>query len=205
MTTAQQKTPAPTPATRPVEQILEWAHSLVWPTLRKAIEGLPNNVVRIGGYHLGWLNRDGTDRPAHTASKGLRSALLMLTAHRQGADPEGVVPAAVAVELVHNFSLLHDDIVDDDRYRRSSPAAWTVFGAGPAIIAADVLAATAYTWLADSPAASEALSTELAHTVAALNIGQALDLAFEARDPWDISVAEYLEMVSGKTGSLLAF
>ena len=72
--------------------------------------------------------------------KAVRPALALLSAAAVGGAPETAVAGAVAVELVHNFSLLHDDIMDRDQERHHRPTAWTVFGEARAILAGDALA-----------------------------------------------------------------
>src|SRR5262249_19619878 len=90
---------------------------------------------------------DGTARPGATkpsgSGKALRPALALLAAPAAEVPAERGVPAAVAVELVHNFSLLHDDIMDGDEERRHRPTAWTVYGIGAAILAGDAMLALA--------------------------------------------------------------
>ncbi|WP_250563056.1 family 2 encapsulin nanocompartment cargo protein polyprenyl transferase [Sphaerisporangium fuscum] len=119
-----------------------------------------------------------------------------------GAGPAGVMAAAVAVELVHNFSLLHDDVMDGDGTRRHRPTAWRVFGVSGAILAGDALLALASDVLAASghPAAPEATRI-LGAAVLDLVEGQSADVAFETRD--DVTLPECVTMAEGKTGALL--
>jgi geranylgeranyl diphosphate synthase type I len=119
-----------------------------------------------------------------------------------GGAADRVVPAAVAVELVHDFSLLHDDVMDRDATRRHRPTAWAVFGVGEAILAGDALLTLALDVLARSghPAASEGIRL-LSDVVQELVDGQVSDLAFERRD--DVGLAECLRMAEAKTGALL--
>jgi geranylgeranyl diphosphate synthase, type I len=107
------------------------------------------------------------------------------------------------VELVHNFSLLHDDIMDGDRERRHRATAWTVFGVGAAILAGDALLALANDMLLEDtapggPWAARCLSTAVQRLIA----GQGEDLAFEKRG--DVTLAECLEMAGDKTAALMA-
>ncbi|MFD0427848.1 polyprenyl synthetase family protein [Streptomyces zhihengii] len=117
------------------------------------------------------------------------------------------MPGAVAVELVHAFSLLHDDLMDGDETRRRRPALWKAYGAGPAVLAGDALFALAVRTVAltadgVAPAAMRRLSVALADLVR----GQARDLASEGR-PWlgpdAVSPREYGVTAELKTGSLL--
>jgi geranylgeranyl diphosphate synthase type I len=126
----------------------------------------------------------------------------LLAARAVGGTAEAAVPAAVAAELAHNFSLLHDDVMDGDPTRRHRPTAWTVFGTNAAILAGDALLAAAYEALAadDSPAAAHGVRV-LSRAVLDLVEGQCADLAFEERD--DVTLDECLTMASGKTGALM--
>ena len=113
---------------------VETARDLVGPAIATAVDRLSPEVRMVAAYHLGLTDADG--RPeTRTAGKALRPALAVLSARAAGAAPERGVPAAAAVEFVHNFSLLHDDIMDGDAERRHRPTAWTVFGVGAAILA----------------------------------------------------------------------
>jgi geranylgeranyl diphosphate synthase type I len=137
------------------------------------------------------------------AGKALRPALTLLSARAASAAPERGVPAAVAVELVHNFSLLHDDIMDGDTERRHRPTAWTVYGTGAAILAGDAMLALAQDILLEDTAsqgvwAARALSAAVQRLIA----GQGADLAFEQRG--DVSLPECLTMASDKTAALMA-
>ena len=111
--------------------------------------------------------------------------------------------AAVAVELVHNFSLLHDDIMDNDTERRHRPTAWTVFGVGAAILAGDALLALAQDLLLEDGNPQGAWAARcLSAAVQRLIGGQGADLAFEKRD--DVTLAECLDMAGDKTAALMA-
>ncbi|WP_232664329.1 family 2 encapsulin nanocompartment cargo protein polyprenyl transferase [Pseudonocardia sp. TRM90224] len=178
------------------------------PALLRAVNTLPNAMQHVAGYHLGWWDEDGAPAGA-TGGKAIRPALTLLTAASiegridSGADPvTAAVPAAVAVELVHNFSLLHDDVMDNDLTRRHRPTTWAVFGVGPAILAGDALLSLAMDVLAasDHPASAPAVRM-LSSTVQALVDGQIADLAFERRT--DVTLTECLRMAEAKTGALL--
>ena len=135
--------------------------------------------------------------------KALRPALALLSARAALAAPERGVPAAVAVELVHNFSLLHDDIMDGDTERRHRPTAWTVYGVGAAILAGDAMLALAQDILLEDNAAQGQWAARcLAAAVQRLIAGQGADLAFERRD--DVTLAECQEMAGDKTAALMA-
>jgi geranylgeranyl diphosphate synthase type I len=181
-------------AARPLADVLAWSKSLVEPALRETAERLPEAMRRIAGYHFGWSDARG--EPAHgDGGKALRPALVLLCAEAAGGDPADAVPAAVAVELVHNFSLLHDDVMDGDTTRRHRPTAWTVFGTGPAVLAGDALLSLAFEEL--TPEGAKLLS----QGVLELLEGQAADLDFEQRE--DVTPPECVRMAGGKTAALI--
>ncbi|TMR06354.1 polyprenyl synthetase family protein [Actinomadura soli] len=175
---------------------------LVDGALRAAVGRLDPRTYRVAAYHLGWTDEEG--RPRKTpAGKALRPALALLSARAGLAPPESALPGAVAVELTHAFSLLHDDIMDGDRTRRHRPAAWTVFGEASAILAGDALLALAVEVLLEAPGQGSARAARaLTATTRRLITGQALDMDFETRR--QISVDECLAMASDKTAALLA-
>lgn len=183
--------------------VLEWSRGLVQPALRAAVGRLPASMERVAGYHFGWYDEHG--RPAEvvdTGGKSVRPALVLLAARAVGGSAAAAVPAACAAELVHNFTLLHDDVMDGDSTRRHRPASWSVFGASTAILAGDALLTLAFDVLAgtgrDDLAAELRLLTSVLYE---LVDGQSADLAFERRA--DVALLECVHMAAGKTGSLL--
>src|SRR5215471_4400817 len=178
------------------------ARDLVGPAMEAAIARLTPDVRAVAAYHLGFA--DAAGNPIRSGSgKALRPALALLSARAAGAPPERGVTAAVAVELVHNFSLLHDDIMDNDRERRHRPTAWTVFGVGAAILAGDALLALAQDLLLEDDTLKGAWAARcLSAAVLRLIGGQGSDLAFEKRD--DVTLAECLDMAGDKTAALMA-
>ncbi|MDH7593092.1 MAG: polyprenyl synthetase family protein [Methanomicrobiales archaeon] len=138
--------------------------------------------------------------------KRLRPALLLLAADavKKGRSFT-LVPAALAVELIHTFTLIHDDIMDRDSMRRGVSTVHTKWDEPTAILAGDVLYAKAFEYLSTVPA-PEKLRVKaialLAKTCAEICEGQYLDMSFEARD--EVLEAEYLEMIRKKTGALFA-
>jgi len=189
------------PGHRSAREVLAHSRTLLDPALRAAVDGLPESMRGIAGYHFGWWDEHGRTATAD-AGKAVRPALVFLAAEAVGGDPLTALPAAVAVELVHNFTLLHDDVMDGDRTRRHRPTAWTVFGLGQAILAGDALLTLAYDVLAAAghPKAQEAARI-MSAAVLAVQDGQAADLSFEKR--LDVGVEECLRMAEGKTGALL--
>jgi len=132
--------------------VLDRTRVLVDPELRAAVDSLPGSMRRIARYHFGWEQADGTPSAGH-AGKAIRPALVLTAASALGGPKarEAAVRAAAAVELVHNFTLLHDDVMDRDPTRRHRPTAWTVFGDADAILAGDALQALALGLLAEDP------------------------------------------------------
>ncbi|MET9562657.1 family 2 encapsulin nanocompartment cargo protein polyprenyl transferase [Streptomyces tauricus] len=183
--------------------ILDRARVSVEPELRRAVESLPGSMRRVALYHFGWEHADGTPA-AGNAGKAIRPALVLAAAGALGGHRTTAVRAAAAVELVHNFTLLHDDVMDRDTTRRHRPTAWTVFGDADAVLAGDSLQALAHRLLAEDPhPASAAAAARLAGCVAELCAGQQADTAMERRAPDDITLDEVLAMAEAKTGALL--
>ncbi|KUN02442.1 polyprenyl synthetase [Streptomyces yokosukanensis] len=185
--------------------LLERTRDLVDPELRAALESLPGSMRRIALYHFGWQHADGTPASGN-AGKAIRPALVLAAASALGgpAARTAALRAAVAVELVHNFTLLHDDVMDRDTSRRHRPTAWTVFGSADAILAGDALQALALRLLAEDPhPASGPAAARLADCVVELCAGQHADTAMERRAPGEVTLDEALAMSEAKTGALL--
>jgi geranylgeranyl diphosphate synthase type I len=190
---------------RPAREVLAWSRLTVEPALRSAINTLPSSMRRIAGYHFGWWNEHGQPYPAServTGGKAIRPTLALLSAEVVGGVPATAVPAAVAVELVHNFSLLHDDVMDGDPTRRHRPTAWSVFGINSAILAGDALLTLALAVLAASghPAAIDG-TRMLSAAVQDLVEGQSADLALEQRA--QVELGECRAMAERKTAALM--
>ena len=151
-------------------------------------------------YHL------GIDRSDGSRGKRLRPLLGLLAYASLAGDYRKALPGAAAVELGHNFSLVHDDIEDADRERHHRPTLWAIWGVPLAINAGDALFALSrlalYRLLADfSEHKVLALMRVYDETCLALCEGQFLDITFE-RQP-DVSVPQYLEMIGKKTAALI--
>lgn len=186
------------------DEIIRVSSSQVEPVLRAAVNTLPETTRHIAGYHLGWWDENSTTDPVAPKGKAIRPTLVLLSAHATGAEPAGkqVLAAAAAVELVHNSSLLHDDVIDNDHTRRHRPTAWSIFGAGNAILAGDALLALAGDLLAGEAARTSAAASRLLHqAVQALLDGQCLDLALETHAEVDPAGCERMSMA--KTGRLM--
>lgn len=176
---------------------------LVQPAMREAVrEYLCPQMGLVARYHHGWSDAEGRATDERTG-KLVRPALALLSTRAAGKPSDDGLPAAVAVELVHNFSLLHDDIIDDDPSRRGRATAWTLFGVPQAILTGDALLIAAISRLLDSDgvgagSAASSLTTATQRMIS----GQAVDVEFERRD--DVTLAECLRMAGNKTGALLA-
>ncbi len=194
--------PSP-PVGQEAAALLERARASVEPELRRAVESLPGPTRRVVRYHFGWEHADGTPAAGHTG-KAIRPALVLTAVTALGGPQPAAVTAAAAVELVHNFTLLHDDVMDRDATRRHRPTAWTVFGVADAILAGDALQALAQRMLAEDPhPASTAAAARLAACVVELCAGQQVDVALERRGPDEVTLDEVLAMAEAKTGALL--
>ncbi|MFD9064495.1 polyprenyl synthetase family protein [Kitasatospora purpeofusca] len=189
---------------------------VVLPLLREAVEGLHPDLSALCGYHFGWRDVHGRPTGKNGAGKLVRARITVLAAAAVGTVTAGgdagrdagtaaaaAGTGAVAVELVHNYSLLHDDIVDADERRRGRPAAWAAFGAGQAILAGDALTALAVRQLAEVPGeAGRRAVAVLVGAMEALVCGQAADTALEHIDPDEVTFGHYFD-ATPKTTALM--
>ncbi|MQS99073.1 polyprenyl synthetase family protein [Streptomyces jumonjinensis] len=185
-----------------IAALLERGRALSTPVLRAAVDRLAAPMDTVAAYHFGWIDAQG--RPADgDGGKAVRPALALLSAEVVGARPEVGVPGAVAVELVHNFSLLHDDLMDGDEQRRHRDTVWKVHGPAQAILVGDALFALANELLLELGTVEAGRATRrLTAATRGLIDGQAQDISFEHRER--VTVEECLEMEGNKTGALLA-
>jgi geranylgeranyl diphosphate synthase type I len=152
-------------------------------------------------YHLGWINGANT-------GKRVRPLLAMLCCEAAGGPWQRALPLAAAIELIHNFSLIHDDIQDNSPTRRGRATVWSKWGMPQAINAGDAMFTLAHlaphklTARGVDPAVALWVLEQLDETCLALTQGQYLDMSFEGQRR--VTVAEYLAMVEGKTGALIA-
>jgi len=188
--------------TADVFAMLERGRTLSAPVLRAAVDRLAQPMDTVAAYHFGWIDADG--RPADgDGGKAVRPALALLSAEAAGAPPERGVPGAVAVELVHNFSLLHDDLMDGDEQRRHRDTVWKVHGPAQAILVGDALFALANEVLLEIGTVEAGRATRRLTTATRKLIdGQAQDMSYEHRER--VTVEECLLMEGNKTGALLA-
>ena len=177
---------SPTPA------ILERAKNLVDPAIAAALEGLCDELRVPAEYHF------------QGRGKGTRPALAILSAEAVGAPSETGLPGAVAIEMIHDFSLIHDDIIDNDAERRHRPTVWAKFGIGVGVVVGDALHALAFEVLMSDPTPPRVKATEhLADAVSKMIAGQSMDMAFEEKS--NITLEQCLAMEQGKTGALLSY
>lgn len=154
-------------------------------------------------YHMGWT---GEGAGPEATGKRIRPLLVLLCASACGADWKSTLPAAAAVELVHNFSLVHDDIQDNSPKRRGRDTVWTKWGAPMAINVGDALFVISNQAIMDLksnyPAETVVKVAEVLHnTCLDLTRGQFMDMSYEERT--DLQVEDYWPMISGKTSALL--
>ena len=179
-------------------------------------DSAPETHYAMMHYHMGWA--DEALRPSVVPSgKRIRPLLCLMACEAVGGNPADAVPAAAAVEILHNFSLIHDDIEDGDETRRHRPTLWALWGVPQAINVGDGMFALAYAALLRSgarrPADAESSSSDAEGRglaaidrfngiCIALTEGQHLDLSFEERE--SVTVGDYLRMIEGKTAALIA-
>lgn len=166
-------------------------------------------LAEMAEYHLGWTgDLAGQDR---YRGKMIRPMIAIFAARAVGGDTAGdaAVPLAAAIELLHNFTLIHDDIQDNSPARRHRPTVWARWGEAQAINAGDALFAAAHLALLSATESGVAPSVVIdlirgfdATTIEIVS-GQVLDLQFEQRQ--DVTSAEYIEMITGKTARIVEF
>lgn len=177
-------------------------------TIRAEQQPVAPLLWEIVDYQFGWdLPPDAVEERRRVAGKKIRSLLMALVAQAVGGDYAPVLPAAAALEMLHNFTLIHDDVMDNSQERRHRPAVWTRWGMAQAINVGDGLYALANVAMArllraGVPAtrvvrASEALSQACLWTCE----GQVLDISFETRG--QVSPDEYITMITHKSGTLI--
>jgi geranylgeranyl diphosphate synthase type I len=152
-------------------------------------------------YHFGY------DTPGSSKSgKRLRPQLLLRTALEEGGRIECALDAAVAIEILHNYSLIHDDIEDGDELRHGRTTIWSRFGVAHGINAGDALCAISYLTLLHEEAVVPNRVVEMLHVLHEANLrmceGQGLDISFETNSI--VTMSQYLDMIAGKTGALFA-
>jgi geranylgeranyl diphosphate synthase type I len=175
--------------------------------LKASIDGDGLLLYDMLRYHMGWVDDCGASISG-SSGKGLRPMMCLWACEAVGGNWEDALPAAVSLELVHNFSLIHDDIQDGNSERHNRPTVWWVWGPAQAINAGDGMHALAR--LALLRQTGEGMSPE--RTLKAVGLldqaclrlceGQYLDLTYQERV--DISQDAYFKMVEGKTAALIS-
>lgn len=175
--------------------------------LRSIVGDASLSLYRMVRYHLGWVDASGQARLS-SGGKMLRPSLCLLACESVGGDWKQALPAAAALELLHNFTLVHDDIEDGDTERRGIPTVWHVWGLPQGVNTGDamhVLARLAILKLEEKGVSSDKVLCSarlLDETCLSLCEGQCMDISFE--DRLDISIDDYLKMINGKTAALFA-
>jgi geranylgeranyl diphosphate synthase type I len=162
------------------------------------------NLYKMLTYHMGWT---GEGAGTGTTGKRIRPLLTILSAGATGGEWKNALPAAASVELIHNFSLIHDDIQDGSHTRHGRATVWVNWGEAHAINAGDLmfsLGLACLNRLKDTCSADVAIQAQsiLSETCVSLTKGQFLDMALEQAE--DASLNDYWTMITGKTGALLA-
>ncbi len=185
-------------------------YSLIGATIASAFPPYDDQVRTLYGmleYQLGW--RDECLQPqVATSGKLIRPRLCLLACRLVGGDERRALPVAAAVEIMHNFTLVHDDIQDQSTLRRGRPTVWHLWGAVQGITVGDALCAQSHRalyQLVDAGVPAE-LALHIARhfddTLLRITEGQYLDVAFE--DRLDLTEADYLAMIERKTAALIA-
>jgi len=173
-----------------IEEKLKKISSLLDPLIKEYING--SDILYKAALHL----------PSH-GGKRLRPFLVIKSCEIVGGDINYVIPAAIAIELLHNFTLIHDDIMDNDLLRRGVPTVHTIWGIPMGILAGDLLFAKAFYILLSMKGDYEKLikaAEIMARTTIIISEGQSMDMSFEKRN--NVSEEEYMTMIYKKTGAL---
>lgn len=195
--------------TQDIDRAIARYAALVDREIRRVLDAhaAPHDFYGMLRYHLGWV--DQRFEPVAAAhGKGLRAALLLLVSDACGGDEAVAVPLAAAVDLLHNFSLIHDDIEDGSATRRHRPTLWSLWGEPLSINAGDGLYAITHLTLYESPLRHSApgrlieLARRFERTALHLCEGQHLDMSFETAA--NVTVDDYLRMIDGKSAALIA-
>jgi geranylgeranyl diphosphate synthase type I len=191
-----------------IEERIEWLDEAIDAALASASTDL--DLYRWARYHLGWLDQDlvpmGPAERRRHGGKRLRGVLTVLACEAAGGRGGAAAPAGAAVELIHNFSLVHDDVEDNDEERRHRPTVWKLWGVPHAINVGSSLQAmvdVSVLRLAAHHPAETVLQVFQVMTrgIVLMTEGQYLDMA--AQDRETMSEAEYFRMTGGKTAALI--
>lgn len=193
-----------------------WLDALLDPEIDRALAELAPEAPLLSlmaRYHLGLV--DSTGQPLSEGErravqgKRIRPMLAVLSAVACGGSPASAAPIAAGIELLHNFTLIHDDIQDRSPNRRHRATVWRIWGdaqainAGDALFAASNLAVLATATPSATPASLHTLVAEFNRMTIAIVGGQVRDLDFEGKG--SVSPEDYLEMITGKTAAILRY
>ena len=178
-------------------------------SIRSVIDNFdaPNELRHIILYHFGWVDKSGNPLNLR-AAKRIRPLLLLLLTEGTGGNWVDALPAAAAVEILHNFTLIHDDIQDNSSMRHGQSTVWNLVGIPKAINVGDALFGLVYVALEDlqKKRINHEILLEIHYAInraiLALTCGQHLDMSFEQQQI--VSTEEYLQMIEGKTAQLLS-
>ncbi|MCH8309463.1 MAG: polyprenyl synthetase family protein [Chloroflexi bacterium] len=192
--------------TIPLPNMFQRYRASISSSLRDGLAQRHSEVYDMLRYYMGWVDENGRPHEA-MEGKALRPTLCLFACEAVGGAVEMAMPSAVALEFIHNFSLIHDDIQDRDETRHNRKTLWAVWGDPKALVAGNVLRVVAdeclHQLLESGLDHERALSAGSLLTEAYLEMieGQYLDLQYEGRH--DIAMSDYLNMISRKTGALI--
>ena len=173
--------------------------------LREALRG-GDSVYDLLHYYMGWVDPEG-NAASGTEGKYLRPTLCLFACEAVGGGRDQAMPAAAALELIHNFSLIHDDIQDEDETRHHRKTLWAIWGIPKALVAGNVLRIVADSTLDDlqsmgvPPSRVLPAVDQLTQAYLEMIEGQYLDISFEGQN--EIGLQQYLDMIARKTGALI--
>ena len=182
--------------------------TVIWNHLYNSVFNRRGEVYEAVKYSLGFVDQNGIVQP-NPSGKMLRSLLCTFTCDSTGGNWKDALPSAISLELIHNFSLIHDDIQDRDTVRRHRPTTWILWGTQKAIVAGTSTHCLGN--IISLPSSGESrsktkiqleLSKVLSKKCLQMIQGQVLDLSFEHKNR--VTVNEYLKMISGKTAALIS-
>ena len=190
----------------PLPKMFRKYRSSINAAMRDALNQDSSQVYDMLRYYLGWVDEEGSPTVA-TEGKFLRPTLCLFACEASGGSVRQAMPAAVALELIHNFSLIHDDIQDQDETRHHRKTLWAVWGTPKALVAGNVLRVIADTSLQGlvregvEVSCALAVVRQLTHAYLAMIEGQYLDLSYEGQN--EVAMPQYLDMIARKTGALI--
>ena len=191
-------------------KFLEVKRGILMSDVKEVLGNYSTDITKTIEEELATITPDNLEEASvyltRAGGKMLRPALTLITAEAVGGNRESALKSAAAIELIHTFSLIHDDIMDQDDMRRGMPSVHKVWGEDVAILAGDTLFSKAFEIIIGSEGTSSDQNNNALATVADACVkiceGQASDMGFEER--FDVSEDEYMEMIFKKTGALIA-